>query len=407
MLPSPCLSTPLLTVTGSQLPTPQPVLSPSLTISPCFSDFSPLTDSEVSQLLLSHRPTTCALDPIPSPLLQAISPEILPFITSLVNSSLTSGCFPSTFKKALISPLLKKTTLDPSIIGNYRPNELLDPHQSGFRPGHSTETALLSVNEALHAARAASLSSVLLLLDLSAAFDTVDHPTLLSSLSAMGICGTVLNWIESYLSDRSFQVSARITACLSDIQSWMVRHHLKLNPGNTILTPSPSTRNLGVVMDNRLSLTEHISAVTRSCRFFLYNIRRIRPFLTTYSTQLLVQAVVLSRLDYCNSLLAGLPASSIRPLQLIQNAAARLVFNLPRHSHVTPLLTTLHWLPVMARIKFKTLVLAFKAARGSAPPYLRQLIRPYTPARPLRSAATCRLVPARLAPAPGHASCLF
>ncbi|XP_064162053.1 uncharacterized protein LOC135238224 isoform X3 [Anguilla rostrata] len=286
-------------------------------------------------------------------------------------------------------------------------NELLDPHQSGFRPGHSTETALLSVNEALHAARAASLSSVLLLLDLSAAFDTVDHPTLLSSLSAMGICGTVLNWIESYLSDRSFQVSARITACLSDIQSWMVRHHLKLNPGNTILTPSPSTRNLGVVMDNRLSLTEHISAVTRSCRFFLYNIRRIRPFLTTYSTQLLVQAVVLSRLDYCNSLLAGLPASSIRPLQLIQNAAARLVFNLPRHSHVTPLLTTLHWLPVMARIKFKTLVLAFKAARGSAPPYLRQLIRPYTPARPLRSAATCRLVPARLAPAPGHASCLF
>ncbi|XP_064190166.1 uncharacterized protein LOC135254124 isoform X3 [Anguilla rostrata] len=65
-------------------------------------------------------------------------------------------------------------------------NELLDPHQSGFRPGHSTETALLSVNEALHAARAASLSSVLLLLDLSAAFDTVDHPTLLSSLSAMG-----------------------------------------------------------------------------------------------------------------------------------------------------------------------------------------------------------------------------
>ncbi|XP_064197774.1 uncharacterized protein LOC135258301 [Anguilla rostrata] len=308
-------------------------------------------------------------------------------------------------------------------------NELLDPHQSGFRPGHSTETALLSVNEALHAARAASLSSVLLLLDLSAAFDTVDHPTLLSSLSAMGICGTVLNWIESYLSDRSFQVSARITACLSDIQSWMVRHHLKLNPGkteliyipalnsplsdlsislgNTILTPSPSTRNLGVVMDNRLSLTEHISAVTRSCRFFLYNIRRIRPFLTTYSTQLLVQAVVLSRLDYCNSLLAGLPASSIRPLQLIQNAAARLVFNLPRHSHVTPLLTTLHWLPVMARIKFKTLVLAFKAARGQPLPIYVNSSDP-TPQLDLSV-----LLPhvawslPRLAPAPGHASCLF
>ncbi|KAG5831831.1 hypothetical protein ANANG_G00283550, partial [Anguilla anguilla] len=80
-------------------------------------------------------------------------------------------------------------------------------------------------------------------------------------------------------------------------------------------------------MDNRLSFSKNIAAVSRACRFFLYNIRRIRPFLTTYSTQLLVQAMVLSRLDYCNSLLAGLPASAIRPLQLIQNAAARLVFN--------------------------------------------------------------------------------
>ncbi|KAJ8375001.1 hypothetical protein SKAU_G00055810 [Synaphobranchus kaupii] len=146
-------------------------------------------------------------------------------------------------------------------------------------------------------------------------------------------------------------------------------------------------------MDNRLSLSENIAVVTRACRFFLYNIRRIRPFLTTHSTQLLVQAMVLSRLDYCNSLLAGLPASAIRPLQRIQNAAARLVFNLPRHSHVTPLLIDLHWLPAMARIKFKTLVLAFQAVQGSAPPYLQKLIRPYTPARSLRSASSGRLVP--------------
>ena len=139
------------------------------------------------------------------------------------------------------------------------------------------------------------------------------------------------------------QVSARISACLSDIQSWMAHHHLKLNPGKTelIFIPaltspfsdfsisrgettiisSPSARNLGVVMDNRLSLSENITTVTRTCRFFLYNIRRIHPFLTTYSTQLLIQAMVLSRLDYCNSLLAA-----IRPLQLIQNAAAELTY---------------------------------------------------------------------------------
>ncbi|KAI4888354.1 hypothetical protein NFI96_032617, partial [Prochilodus magdalenae] len=73
------------------------------------------------------------------------------------------------------------------------------------------------------------------------------------------------------------------------------------------------------------------------------------------ATQLLVQSLVLSRLDYCNSLLAGLPLRAIRPLQLVQNAAARLIFNLPKFTHVTPLLRSLHWLPVVARIRFKTL----------------------------------------------------
>ena len=150
-----------------------------------------------------------------------------------------------------------------------------------------------------------------------------------------------------------------------------------------------------MVMDNRLSLSENITVVTRTCRFFLYNIRRICPFLTTYSTQLLVQAMVLSCLDYCNSLLAGLPASAIRPPQLIQNSAARLIFNVPRYTHTTPLLTDLHWLPVIACIKFKTLVLAYQAVKGSAPAYIQQLIRPYTPARHLCSTTSGRLAPIR------------
>ena len=113
--------------------------------------------------------------------------------------------------------------------------------------------------------------------------------------------------------------------------------------------------------------------------------------LTNYATQLLVQALVLSRLDYCNSLLAGLPASATRPLQLIQNSAARLVFSLPRFAHATPLLRSLHWLPITARIQFKTLVLAYRCLDQTAPSYLQTLISPYTPTRPLRSACTRRL----------------
>ena len=97
--------------------------------------------------------------------------------------------------------------------------------------------------------------------------------------------------------------------------------------------------------------------------------------------------MVISRLDFCYSLLASLPAYAIQPLQLIQNAAARLVFNLPKFSHVTPLLRSLHWLPVAARIRFKVLTLVYAAANKTAPHYLQGIIQAYTPAQPLRSSA--------------------
>ena len=100
-------------------------------------------------------------------------------------------------------------------------------------------------------------------------------------------------------------------------------------------------RSSYVTLDNTLSFSANIKAVTHSCRFMLYNIRRVRPYLTQEAAQILNQALVLSRLAYCNSLLAGLAACAIKPLQLIQNAAARLVFNFPKFSHVTPLLRTL------------------------------------------------------------------
>ncbi|RJG14481.1 hypothetical protein D4A39_16915, partial [Alcanivorax profundi] len=171
-----------------------------------------------------------------------------------------------------------------------------------------------------------------------------------------------------------------------------IHHNLSIQLGSSAITPSSTARNLGVVLDDQLNFTRHVASTTRSCRFILYNIRKIRPFLSEKATQVLVQALVLSKLDYCNALLAGLPACTTKPLQMVQNAAARVVFNEPKRAHVTPLFIRLHWLPVVARIKFKAMLLAYKTTTGSAPSYLHSLIQPYVPARSLRSANKQRLV---------------
>ncbi|KAK3559061.1 hypothetical protein QTP86_001349 [Hemibagrus guttatus] len=171
-------------------------------------------------------------------MLQTISPDLLPFITTVINGSLTSGHVPTVFKKARVIPIWKKPTLEPSDISNYRlvsllsfiskilervvcnqlsdyllQNNLHDPNQSGFKATHSTETALLAVTEKLHAARSTKLSSVLILLDLSAAFDTVNHKTLLSTLRSLGICGTAWEWFASYLDGRSYQDTDALGSC--------------------------------------------------------------------------------------------------------------------------------------------------------------------------------------------------
>ena len=102
---------------------------------------------------------------------------------------------------------------------------------------------------------------------------------------------------------------------------------ININIDSLSLVPYKTARNLRVIIDDQLTFTDHIAFVSRSCRFALFNIRKIRLYLTQYATQLLVQTLVISRLDYCNTLLTGLPACVVNPLQMIQKAAARLVFN--------------------------------------------------------------------------------
>ena len=99
-----------------------------------------------------------------------------------------------------------------------------------------------------------------------------------------------------------------------------------------MVSPSSTAMNLGVILDEGLSCTPDITAVARSCRFALYNIHRIRSFLTKDAMQLLLQVLVMSCLDYCNSLLAGIPASVTKQMQHIQNAAVHLICSCTIHS---------------------------------------------------------------------------
>ncbi len=116
-----------------------------------------------------------------------------------------------------------------------------------------------------------------------------------------------------------------------------LQHDFTIQLGSSTITPSALVRNLGVIFDDQLTFKEHIAKSARSCRLH-YTTSEDQALSDRACCTTSVQALVISRLDYCNALLAGLPSNAIKPLQMIQNAAARLVFNEPKRAHVTPLL---------------------------------------------------------------------
>ena len=131
----------------------------------------------------------------------------------------------------------------------------------------------------------------------------------------------------------------------------------------------------------------HINNICKSSFYHLRNIARIRKYISFKTAETLVHAFITSKLDHCNSVLFGLPKNLIDKLQAVQNAAARLISLTRKHDHITPVLIDLHWLPVAHRIKFKLLLLTFKALNGLTPIYIQELITTYKPPRTLRSSS--------------------
>ena len=149
---------------------------------------------------------------------------------------------------------------------------------------------------------------------------------------------------------------------------------LSLHVRNDVIEPVSVVRDLGVLLDNDLSLKKHVSKVASVCYFHLRRLKPIRRILGRQITTSLVNTSVLSRLDYCNCVLAGLPKLAIAPLQRVQNAAARLICGLGPRDHVTPALYELHWLPVEQRVTFKLCVFMHLIHIGRSPSYLSELV---------------------------------
>ncbi|KAL3051684.1 hypothetical protein OYC64_001841 [Pagothenia borchgrevinki] len=147
------------------------------------------------------------------------------------------------------------------------------------------------------------------------------------------------------------------------------------------ISPSPEARNLGVILDSTLSFHSHVKSVTKSAFFHLRNIARLRLSLSASVAETL-HAFVTSRLDYCNSVLFGVPNKTLDRLQYVQNCAARVLTNTKPWQHITPTLIHLHWLPVKSRISYKILLLTYKSLHAQ---YLSDILHPHAPPRNLRS----------------------
>ena len=465
-----------------------------------FTYFEIPSHAYIVEVLGSLTPKTCDLDPIPTSVLKQHVLELAPIIARIVSASLASGEFPTSLKTSIVRPKLKKPDLDSEIYQNYRPlanisfmskvieksvaiqtysylnnNALFPSLQSAYRAHHSTETALLRVTNDILKALDSRNDVILIFLDLSAAFDTLDHDILLSRLHLyFGFKGIALNWFTSYLRGRTQRVNIAgssssprnlhygvpqgsilgpllftlyiaplqdviatfnlqcmfyaddtqlyiavkpstpelaidsLSTCIKAVFDWNTCNKLQTNRGKTevlrltsrfVKNPSlgpqfmvagvpvditSKTRNLGVIMDANFTLSIHINDLCKKAFFFINSIGRIRKYLPPDPLKRLVNALVISHLDYCNSLLYGLPSYELAKLQRVQNTAARLIVGARRSDHMTPILRDLHWLPIPARLEFKILLLTFKCLHNQGPSYLRELLKFRNPSRTLR-----------------------
>ena len=219
-------------------------------------------------------------------------------------------------------------------------------------------------------------------------------------------------YISLSTSDASSSLQ-QLRTCIDDIFCWMTESRLKLNADKTEfliigthrqrdkiktlfpipllnqhVMPAVSTRNFGVIFDDKLNFREHISLICRTCFYHIRDLRRIRRYLPVSVAKTIATALVTSRLDYCNSLFHNIAIKDITKLQRVQNCLARVVTRYPRFTPSKPLLKSLHWLPVQYRIMFKMCTITYQALSSKQPSYLHTLLTPIRKSIQLRSSTS-------------------
>ena len=137
-----------------------------------------------------------------------------------------------------------------------------------------------------------------------------------------------------------------------------------------------------------MSFDEQVSETCKACYFHIPVLHHIRTSKHSWGFKTIAAAIVGSRLDFCNALLAGTSISNLTRLQLVQNTLARVVAQKPRFCHIAPVLSDLHWLLVRHRISFKIATVTFRVLQFQQPSYLASLIPRYVPTRALRSSSS-------------------
>jgi hypothetical protein len=196
-------------------------------------------------------------------------------------------------------------------------------------------------------------------------------------------------------------LSDTFARCIGEINDWMTSNRLKLNPdktqfiwlgtrqrlakitltsiclGNTMVEFQDTVTVLGVIVDSELSMQSHIRNIARSCFYQLRQLWSIRRCITTSVAKSLIHAFVISRIDYCNSVLCGVSLSNLALLQSVMNGAARFISRRRKFDHISDVLRDdLHWLPVVNRVDYKLCLMVYKCLHNLAPDYLSSLCVP-------------------------------